>query len=265
MTRKQIVDYVIKSVESISGCKCTLTYHNETDKYDKEYTYNSFEVIGRKRWKFGIWIITTDDKKSYKVYLFGEHMWYIDKFKPSATEISFEPFEVSKNKKSLPVPCIDKDGYSAPDSIWNFGWAIQDIKQSNILSRIKYYWHRSPVFSFLVYDWFYYTIKSPLKEWYYDYGMIVPLTISKFLYKLRFGRKVGVHIYSTREFFSPKWDFQVVYKDEPTIHDIYWKINKKGRKLFLPMWLYKGCVNLVNAEDESDKHRGFYIKRDETL
>ena len=45
-----------------------------------------FTVKGLKRWLFGIWV--QEEKSQYKIYLFGEHKDYIDKFKPSATSIS---------------------------------------------------------------------------------------------------------------------------------------------------------------------------------
>lgn len=210
MTRKEIVEFIIRYLENeIDGLRCNLEYYFEKDEYSDSYEFNTFTLNKSKKWKFGIWVFNSEDNKNnFKVYLFAQHKWYIDKFKPSYSPIRYE-FEISKREKNLDTG-LKKD-YSF--KLFDFKYDVKNIFVSDVASRIKYYWkgaYGNAIKCLISEKWFY-DVKIPIYNWYINHGMVANLYLVKTILKARFGKKIDVSITPMRELFSPKWSIQVDY------------------------------------------------------
>ena len=84
-TTDEIFHKIFRSIEE--AIKKRITNWNTGNGYYLfnfgENTVCHFRVPRAKKWLFGIWVIPREDG-SIRVDLFGEHEWYIDKFKPTA-------------------------------------------------------------------------------------------------------------------------------------------------------------------------------------
>jgi len=261
MKPKDIMWKLLEYISNYTNCSFHILSSNDGDDYYDDCEFNTF-IGPNKKWMLGMWINDNGDGK-FKISLFAEHKWMIDKFRPSATAISHS-FKISED---------DINAGKWPIDVSMFCWYISTINDSPVGAFIKFYFSQchsdGSLVKWLLSNWFFYTIKNPLVEWYRDYGMIVPLMFAKLLYKIRFGRCIDVKIESMRDFAMPKWNFKVIYKtdnDDDTFNT-YCVINTKDtkpgdnkiiyRKLFLPNCIFDGYVDLVNVIDPDDNN-GFY-------
>lgn len=113
--------------------------------------------ISNLNWQFGMWCIDNDDKGK-DIYLFGEHIYMIDKFKPSQTAISFK-FSLTKDQLDL----ISKENNITlnNDIINEFIQVISNIKSSPI-KQYKLIYDVNTKHWFL--DMLYFHIEKPIRE-----------------------------------------------------------------------------------------------------
>ena len=219
-----IFDFIIDEIEKKSGKK--VKSKNIGNGY---YLFNfgdntvcHFKMEGAKDWLFGIWAIPQEDG-SIKIDLFGEHEWYIDKFKPTQTRLS-------ENGKLNPDEQLEDLGLKFFDSINN----ISQIAHYPVFGYIKHYWggyRKNPVHMY-IHDWIFYRIKYPIIEWKRNQFNKVLINIYKAYIKLRWGKYLSIDIYDSAQDDYKRWprfDFNIRFKentDEEIAHDIYHKVDK---------------------------------------
>lgn len=221
-----------------------------------------FKVKGAKRWLFGIWCIGEDETGCYNVSLFGEHCDYIDKFKPTATNISceftFGPSDIS-------------DGQYPPYEAYK---AIDEIKFiSAHPSLMKYTHYGRPgqsVLGFLLEEFWYYRIRRRLDGFFEKRMAYWFLKFAAAMYTLRFRRR-GNRFRATvsrEEYWYPKYTLRVVYggMDDAEVERVYAKIHggttETGRPWLIPKRV-DDISRVTDCESEEDT-RGFrYEPEDE--
>ena len=212
-----------------------------------ENTVCHFRVPGAKKWLFGIWAIPQEDG-SIRVDLFGEHEWYIDKFKPTATKLSDS--------------AVVKDQASLDDLDWSLVSIILDIAsiaKYPTTARFVHYWNGNgwPV-AWLWHQWVFYTICLPWRNFLEDRGNKWLGTIYKYWFRFRYGRKARVELIdeNTENFTAyPRWNLAITYpagSSEEYILPIYAKVSK---------WKFFGGNGQVYHYEEGDK-RSFFLRVD---
>lgn len=90
LSELDIKDMIFKELES----SINITFTNiiiGNGYFIHEFGENSvvhFQVKEISNWKFGIWIVPSDEENTFRVDIFGEREDYIDKFKPTQTTIA---------------------------------------------------------------------------------------------------------------------------------------------------------------------------------
>lgn len=218
-----IFDFIICKIENISGKK---VINKEFD--DGYFLFNfgentvcQFKIKGVKSWLFGIWAIPNDDG-TIKVSLFGEHYWYLDKFKPTATKIS----QTYTLKTDATIDELEYNLYHTIDS-------IAQIANYPIITYITNYWNTTEnPFKMYISDWVFYKIKLPVINFMKNEFNKFLINIYKIYCKLRWNKYIDIDIYdSHKNGFNryPRFDFNIRFKenvDEDIIYDIYHKIYK---------------------------------------
>lgn len=211
-----------------------------------EDTVCHFKIKGAKYWLFGIWAIPEEDG-SITIDLFGEHEWYINKFKPTQTIIS-ERYILKPNGS------IDDLEYEFLSSIKN----ISQIANYPVLGYMKHYWRNSKENPLTMYikDWTFYKIENPIIEWKENNLNIFLAKIYKVYTKLRWGKFINISIIdnSGEDFkIHPRFELKIEFKqnvDEDIIYYIYHKVNK--------FKFYKN--NCIVCCYEYGSKRSFYYK-----
>ena len=270
LSRAKIKERLFEHLNLDLGIKTKTTY----DEVCYGSSYTDFTIKGLRNWKFSIWI-RGNREKGFDVYFFGQHRWFIDKFKPNMSPFCIE-IEGVKTDKQL------NDLLYNEDNAAKFKWLMYGKEHPVKFLVGTYYDEYSPVYysnidgkklKWLVETVWYYGIREPIKDWYIEYGQYVFLLGAKLIYKLRFGNKVRVKLKHRKEFFSPKWEFKIIYtpkaKDEDgTYCSTYEKINirwnKYKEKYEYNWWILdRGVFQRVDLENIIEgETRGFYYKYD---
>ena len=220
-----------------------------------------------KRWKFGIWAFEDENEETHektcKVSLFGEHDDYLNKFKPTQTNLSYT-FEFNE----------PQDLYDAVETS-DFANDIRTLESHPALEKYFRYSSRTgSVVGFLLDDFWFYRIKNPICEWCKKHLIWWYLRFVACVYNLRFRRK-GVNFKAevTRrdEGWYPMYELRAIYgiNDDGTVEDIYHKLQKEYRNKYgYRKWKYwllskhvSNQITFINAIDEND-WRGFYYTED---
>ena len=233
-------------------------YSIEDTLYDYEtegYFTRHFTLEGVKNWKFGILI--TNDKDSYNLSLFGEHIHYIDKFKPTQTAISHtlnditeETFKVTKDNWLF--------GDYSPFTSWlfDFYWSILRLK--NEYFGIWYYYADSvnvPPIKWMFSEWWFNNITHPIQEWRKHQGNLIQAKVYAFFFNLI---KPG-GMYAT----AKKLDFYF-----PTV-ELAFHYPENASDEFIEKWYFRlphksiGYNRDIEVEHlEFGNPRGFYIREE---
>lgn len=152
----KILEYIISKIK------------NKFNVIDKRYSDGYFLFafgedsvvrfkISNLNWQFGMWCIDNDNEGK-DVYLFGEHIYMIDKFKPSQTAISFK-FSLTKSQ----LDSISKENNNSLDNnvVNEFIQVIGNIKSSPI-KQYKLIYNVNTKYWFL--DMWYFHIEAPIKK-----------------------------------------------------------------------------------------------------
>lgn len=218
-----IFDFIICEIEKKSGKK---VINKEFD--DGYFLFNfgentvcQFKLTGAKNWLFGIWTIP-DDNGTIEVSLFGEHYWYIDKFKPTATKIS-QSYTLKQDDT------IDELEYNLYDTIET----IAQIANYPVITYITNYWDTTEnPFKMYITDWCFYKIKLPIINFMKNGFNKFLANIYKVYAELRWSKYINIDIHDSRkDGFNrwPRFDFNIRFKenvDEEIMYDIYHKVDK---------------------------------------
>lgn len=277
MTTNKIIDGIFAALNRIADNHIS-PVNVDIDTELKDMTYVTFNIKGRKRWMLAIWIY--DEGEKYKVHLFGQYKWFIDKFKPSCSPFAFE-FEIEKSAEEFPLPYVKGHETECPDAVFEFGYAVRGIYNSSLGSLAKYYWNEfygggyyEGLLKWLAEVTWFYVVRQPLANLWANKLQFIPLTVVRGMYKIRYGKKISTSIHPTPEFFSPNGEFYVIYniddEESDEFFDIYCDINTGGidenrnviyREKFIPKWLFKdiSIENITRKDWDAGKRRGFYI------
>lgn len=251
-TRNKAMNEVLKEIERRGIC---LSEYELRDDFGKD-TVCEFKVKGVRRWMFGIWVYRNKEEKKYTISIFGEHEDYIDKFKPTATEISYR-CDVPKLKD------IHEDVM-----FFEFEMDLRRIKSHPMLEMYFHYSNRiDSVLLFLLSQFWFYRVREPFVHFCKTYLIDIYLHIVAFFYKLRFKKK-GVNFDISIKNYNkgsdlwhryPIYDFQVVYgnNDEEVVRDIHHKLNKAWDRYWLIPRFIGRELFFINAKNTKDT-RGFY-------
>ena len=240
----------------------TIDYGNGYFIFDfGENSVCHFTVKKLKKWKFGVWCTESDDNK-YKVSLFGEHEYYIDKFKPTQTEISY---------------MFDYDGdKSLKTKVRRFADKIKKIAKHPLREQYKMYMVDSPLnmrYGFLRYhlsNFWFYQVRKPLSRFFDEKCTRVILKAVGWSYERRWRRKGNdfhVNVTTRERGWYPRHEFQVVYGNmsDEDIYKVYHRMkhnvrNKYGNMIERP-WLFSERVysntRFIDTMTDDDM-RGFY-------
>lgn len=248
LSKKEVIEKIFNYIEEESNYRLKVTNKAFGNGYYLfEFGEDSvchFTIKGLKRWAFGLWVRENDDNESYNINLFGEHSDYIDKFKPTATKITYE-FK-----------------YNTENDLWQSLHFIDEllmIKRHPSVIKHCYYGVFQNYLTFLLKEFFYYRIEKPLTNVKDDFLTKIYLNIIKIFYKLRF-RKLDINVHEKEYGWIPRFDFQLFYDkcNEDEIYDIYHAIMKKHKTWLIPKWV-RCNIHVDHLRDKNDK-RGFYFK-----
>lgn len=267
MTNREVIEQIFDYMEnhcSYFGVKITQkNYGNGYFVFELgDDSVCHFKVKGLKRWLFGVWCFWEEEKKKFHIDLFGEHTDYIDKFKPTATEISYS-FDYDPE-----VAANDNIASIENTRIYSFTKEISQLIHSPVVRKFQYYGGSEGLIKFVLDDFWYYRIRKNLKKfkdnrliwWYLNYA--------KFIYTLRFKRKNNnfhIELHDEGRNVLPRYRFRVIYDgcDEDLIYDIYHKVVKEPDDKRQFNWLIPGWVRsktrVIQCENNKDM-RGFYYK-----
>lgn len=220
----EIFNSIFSEIENQSGKKI------KTKKFSNGYylfefgsdTVCNFTVEGAKNWLFGIWAIPQEDD-SINVYLFGEHKYYLNKFKPTQTKISQD--------------CKIKNRGELKNLIYNLGDTISEISlicNYPIIGYIKTYWNtcsQNPI-KWYIKNWIFYEIKKPIIDWKRNQLNNMLAIVYKYYSKLRWRKYLNISIIDSRKNgfeVWPRFEFKVEFKKDVSESDlcrIYHQINK---------------------------------------
>lgn len=274
MTNREVIERVFDKIENdFSYMPVKIASKNYGNGYYL-FTFGDdsvchFTVKGLKRWLFAVWTVYNEEKKKWHINMFGEHMDYIDKFKPTAVEISYE---------------FDWDETTEFDNVamYSFTRNIYDIKKAPIARKFQYYGHGKGIIKFTLSAFWHYRITKPLKR-FKDINLVyMYLRFAKAMYTLRFKKrnnKFHVNIVD-RPSFIPRYEFRLVYTDcdDDYIYDVYHSVErqKKHRMEFfgkevnmirglwlIPYWVFRHA-HFEHFENDEAKRGFHYIdKKDE--
>lgn len=198
-----------------------------------------FSLPKRKDWKFGIWINGIENDK-YSISLFGQYIDYIDKFKPSCCTISY-------NVK------LDKDFENLDDELYDFVNDLNNVKDSNWASLIKYYWYgyygakNNPI-KWLLNDFYFYKIRKNVLSFWNNNVVYLILKTRVFVDRVFIGRNFNkIEIVDNNKngwICSPRYDVKYNFKN--TRNDNTYRLYK-----FINRHNYKNAS--IRAIDEDNK------------
>lgn len=219
-----------------------------------------FDIKGIRGWRFAIWIQDSDDEKEYLVYLFGDKINWIDKFKPSCSTLCSERVRVPKEYTEENV-----HDYESPDSVvFDISDSLFRLKKNRRIAEYGLRDSDEGFFEWLYSEFMWYNVKKPLQYFYEN--KIIPI-----LYKLVLrwmGFYYGKYIVPRKlidqnEIFknctvSPRWRTGIEYKEGVSEDDrfsLWCYLNDSKAVEFLRKY-----SNFVQFKDSEDK-RGFWYKK----
>ena len=252
MTNLEIRDAVLKDLEEYHGLH--VEDLKEVDGYylfkfgEHEIFHFKFKEI--PDWKFAMWITWTNDKKDeYNVAFFGNKIYWIDKFKPSASPISCE----MKLK-------VDAE-FDPFDLTWTITDRLNGLKDHRLLCEYainSHYWC-----GFIPWLWgqiYWHKIRTPFFKWYEYHVLPLKIKVATWLYNLRYHKYLKVRdIYDNRgKYYKQPFDINLEYKEnisEDDRFDAYCNIEEG----IIRKWL-----NMTNdaVGDVHVRHCKFGEKRD---
>ena len=247
LSKKEVIEKIFNEIEEESNHRLKVidkVFGNGYYIFEfGEDSVCNFKIKGLKRWTFGLWIRKDNDNETYVINLFGEHNDYIDKFKPTATRITHEFKYVDEN------------------DLWKCQEFVDELLMIKHHPSVMKHWHYGMYENYLIFllrEFFYYQIESPLTK-FKEYSLTkFYLNIIKIFYKLRF-RKLDVNVYVKEKGWHPPFNFQLYYDkyNEDEVEDIYFSIEKENRKVWLiPEWI-RYNIDVEHFRDKDDT-RGFY-------
>ena len=220
-----------------------------------------FKVTGAKRWLFGIWCIGDDETGTYRVSMFGEHSDYIDKFKPTATNISHE---------FMFDPTKDSDCQYPPSEVFRFADDLRHISAHPSLMKYTHYGHPDQsVLGFLLEEFWYYRIRKNLDGFFEKRMAYWCLKFAALAYRVRFARRGnGFKATVQREdYWYPKYTLKVVYgnMDDAEVDRAYAKIHGGTTEIGKPWLIPERVSDISRVEDylSEDDTRSFYYKSED--
>lgn len=262
-----VIDAIAENGLEIESCRYSSGY------YLFEFGENSVANIVfkcLKNWRWGVWVINDDeDDTKHTIYLFGEHVHYIDKFKPTAVKISRE-VEITD------AELLDKDVETLSDRIWEFVYDVKLLLRHRLGEEYRLYGEGMGFLQYTFGTFFDMKVRTPFRKFREDALCRFVLKCAAFVYRMRFRRRFGekdnnFHVnVSTRERgWWPRHVFQIVYEgmDEDEVYKVYHKIHSHGRGVFglFPerTWLIPdfvdGNTRVTDSVDDDDV-RGFYYR-----
>ena len=214
-----------------------------------------FRIKGIKGWLFGIWCSEKQNEENiYRISIFGEQDDHIDKFKPTATNISYT-FDFDDKEEGHPL-------YT---EILDFIELVKKIRMQPLICEwfLYNFCGLESFMHFTISNFIYRKFKKPLKKVYNEKLIHWYLKLIRLVYLIRFkhyGKDFDVIVEKREKGWSPRYDFRVVYgdMDEDKAFELYHKINKEdyGKYFLIPEFMF-GDVRLTNARNKDD-HSGFY-------
>lgn len=258
MDNKTIIGKIFKIIEdTYSYFKIHVTSKSYMDGY---YIFDMgkdsvchFKVNGIKKWLFAIWVQPIKDSDEYQFDLFGQHVDYIDKFKPSRSPISFSfKCKIDELEDNL--------------NIYSFCEDICELIHAPVARTFQYYGSNETLLHFILERLWYYKIVKPFEKFVENHFVKWYLNFLKVLFTLFFKRRNNnYHIkIEERKGWIPRYEFFMIYDkcDSDFIYDVYhWleiEKNDKRRFRFVPKWVYQNC-HLTHCNSDQDK-RGFYYE-----
>ena len=224
----------------------------------------SFTVKGLRKWRWGIWCTEYDDGE-YKVSLFGEHEYFVDKFKPTQTAIAYTASYTGDESVSK----LAKDFARRLRRI-----ARHPLREEYSIYGEDRYARKHECFGFLKYhlsNFWFYGVREPVSELIGVKFTRLWLKAVGAAYRLRWsrkGNKFHVNTHDRGGGWYPRFEFQVVYDgmSDDEVFDTYCRMrkdatNRYGMKYEKP-WLFTERVyhntRFIDAESDDD-FRGFVI------
>jgi hypothetical protein len=271
---KEHSDYLLNAIQKMGNLK--IINRGSGDGYfifeKGDNTVHRFKIKGCKRWRFGIWFekVYIDDKETddtkYKVSIFGEHEWKVNKFKPSAVTLC-KTGEIPKSDLSVEMG----EGIKYPDweELWvllyDFCMEVNKIKSSNIfaffwLYNADFYRSESIYLSYLK-EWFYYEIREKLIEFRRNQLTFLSIWLIKIWFRIRHSGNFTPVIEDNKLGGWNVWPRYILYIIDENMVEMV----KLEKVYYFWNWVVKGLSNVritftTRNEDGTMNKRGFYLK-----
>ena len=201
-------------------------------------------LSGIKHWKFGLWIYQEDE--IFKCSIFGEHKDYIDKFKPTATEISYS-FSIKGDESFI-------------FELENFIVTVRKIKHCPLFMKYYFYIYNSNM-SFLMWilkEFWFYRIELPIKNFFSKQVNYFMAKCIQLYLKMFYGNKcedIKVCKLYGSDIIHPSVEVKIKVKDK--------YIDTVGYKLFHQICSFRGfdynmCIDVCMKKE--NKWRAIYWK-----
>lgn len=176
-------------------------------EFGKKTVFN-FTIKEIKKWKFGLWILDGKKKDSFKLQFFGDKIDWIDKFKPSASTLSYD--------KEYTLEDFNKSSLEDKLTFFYYGFCkhLSQLKASRHIKEyslniytdedgfLKWMWHE-----FVAFKWhpFKKTIARNLTRAYHQ--------LIKYYLEVRYRKYIKeVEVVKTT-FFMHDTDIEITYKE----------------------------------------------------
>ena len=240
MINKEIIEKILSKVEDAESIEL-IDRQFDNGYYIFEFGDDSvchFRVKGLRNWLFGVWCNETENTNEYKISLFGEHENYIDKFKPTRTDISYQFILDSNTIDNL----INDDLYVS--AIYQFSEQLSNIKKHPHIQEFVIYAPQDNFIRYHLSKFLYYNIKKPIKEFFEIKVAKWYLMFLKKWYIFRFKKSsnnFNVSIKDLGEGWLPRYQLYNYYDgiEDEDIDKIYWKIEKSWKRV--PKFVKQNC------------------------
>lgn len=224
-------------------------------------TVHHFRVKGLRGWKFGLWIRRVEDNKFYAVSFFGEHKWFMDKFKPTATTIHIE--------KDIERKTLDRDDLYDWNTL-SFMYAVRDkinsLKSFGVFNIPMVYgssaWKSISPIPWLIGRWWSNEIAKRDYEFKRNQLNHLALILIRIFLKMRYSKRkldIGVIVDGNSDGWicSPRYTMDIKFTDE------FDPLAKKVWKILDPIrfnWLKNVCFYFIPVDVNGNIGRPVYWK-----
>lgn len=224
MDTTEVRDFIYNYLNNI-GIFIKETYFFE----DSDFLTTEFKIKGIKHYLFGLGVYKEND--IFKCSLFSEHKDYINKFKPTVTEIS-QSFNIKGNESFI-------------YEIHLFQEIVNKIKHCPLF--MKYYLYCSndvSIVKWSLHEFWFYKIEKPFRDFFSKQGNYAIGSCIKGYLKLRYRNKID-HIeipklYSSECIIHPGIEIRVCIKDK--------YIDTLGFKLFHKLDSFRGFYHELSID-----------------